>query len=119
MQQTGLSTSLAGNRFRASLIAVVVQQELGAGAGQSQGDCAPNAAGRSGHQRGLTLQHGHSEAVKRQYKAGQALGMGRMTVNTAPPPGADAASMFPRCSLRTALQMLNPRPVPRPGRLVV
>ena len=40
-------------------------------------------------------------------------------VKTAPPPGAEAASMLPPCSRSTVLQMLSPRPVPRPGRLVV
>src|SRR5579864_1706169 len=44
---------------------------------------------------------------------------GSVTVNTAPPPGPDAASTFPLCSRRMALQMLKPRPVPRPGRFVV
>ena len=44
---------------------------------------------------------------------------GSVIVNTAPPPGPEAASMFPPCSRRTVLQMLRPRPVPRPGRLVV
>src|ERR1700733_6092294 len=43
----------------------------------------------------------------------------RVAVNTAPPPGALAASMVPLCSFITDLQMLRPRPVPRPGRLVV
>jgi len=44
---------------------------------------------------------------------------GNVTVNTAPPPGPEAASTLPLCSRRIALQMLRPRPVPRPGRLVV
>ena len=44
---------------------------------------------------------------------------GSVIVNTAPPPGPEAASMFPPCSRSTVLQMLSPRPVPRPGRLVV
>ena len=42
-----------------------------------------------------------------------------VTVNTAPPPGALAASIVPLCSFITDLQMLSPRPVPRPGRFVV
>src|SRR5208282_2480061 len=44
---------------------------------------------------------------------------GSVMVNAAPPSGAVAASMLPPCSRRTVLQMLRPRPVPRPGRLVV
>ena len=44
---------------------------------------------------------------------------GSVIVNTAPPPAAEATSMFPPCSRITVLQMLSPSPVPRPGRLVV
>ena len=50
---------------------------------------------------------------------GIALATGNVTVNMAPPPGPDVASTFPLCSRRIALEMLKPRPVPRPGRLVV
>ena len=45
--------------------------------------------------------------------------IGSVTVNTAPPSGAFAASMLPLCSFITDLQMLSPNPVPRPGRFVV
>jgi hypothetical protein len=45
--------------------------------------------------------------------------VGRVTVNTAPPSVAFAASTLPLCSFITDLQMLSPSPVPRPGRFVV
>src|SRR5208283_2457282 len=50
---------------------------------------------------------------------GSAAVAGSVMVNTAPPPGAEDTSMLPPCSRSTVLQMLSPRPVPRPGRLVV
>ena len=51
--------------------------------------------------------------------AARGYAIGSVTVNTAPPPGPDAASTLPLCSRKIALQMLNPNPVPRPGRFVV
>ena len=44
---------------------------------------------------------------------------GRETVNVVPPAGSASASMSPPCSRMMDMQMLRPRPVPPPGRLVV
>src|SRR6266852_4025873 len=44
---------------------------------------------------------------------------GSEIVNTVPPPAAGRTSMSPPCSRTMAMQILSPRPVPRPGRLVV
>src|SRR5205807_8700364 len=44
---------------------------------------------------------------------------GRETVNTVPPAGSASAPMSPPCSRMMDMQMLRPRPVPPPGRLVV
>ena len=46
-------------------------------------------------------------------------GTGRMTRNVAPLAGNDWTSILPPCSFATARQMVRPRPVPPPGRLVV
>ena len=44
---------------------------------------------------------------------------GSETVKAAPPAGSDSASMLPPCSRTMDMQILRPRPVPPPGRLVV
>src|SRR5262249_24192900 len=45
--------------------------------------------------------------------------IGRVTVNAEPPAGRVSASISPPCSRMMDMQMLSPRPVPPPGRLVV
>src|SRR5207245_1963353 len=67
---------------------------------------------------------GERAAVPRSFPAGvlggiASLSAGRETVNIAPPSGRLWASMLPPCCRTIAMQLLNPRPGPPPGRLVV
>ena len=111
----------SGARVLVTLIYEMIRRDV------RRGNCCALSRWRKRgcHGRGEIKQQGarkslacYSALKKTQRPDSSAGAIGNMTVNSAPP-GVELASTLPPCSFSTALQMLSPRPVPRPGRFVV